>query len=313
MELEERVSERMGNLGLESHNAALRIAVGIVRNWIKSNIQKISFFDLDRTLREYELYHPAHELKSVTIYLNTIKDQKFEIEPDYMLDWQSYFENAANLRGHQLINPGNWNPVLLPELQELESKISSELGHRLIRARGMARLSAWFAFGYTFSEVARYVIEIDQYGELWRTDAKPSTDFPIVISGDSGSPYGETLDGKSDTVAVGISISGSLDDDVQAYLEERKYDVAALLLLRPDREIGRQCIRNAGDVVALVDGVKNKTRTFVAKWKASRLLVFYFGPLSGACFIGHGLNAVCKEIQIMENQQPSYAPSFLLR
>ena len=177
----------------------------------------------------------------------------------------------------------------------------------------MARLSAWFAFGHIFSEVARYVIEIDQYGKLWRTDAKPSNDFPIVIAGDNASPYGKTLDGQGDTVAVGISITGSLDDDVQAYLEERNSEVAALLLLRPEHELGRKCIRNAGDVVALVDGVKNKTRTFVAKWKARRLLVFYFGPLSGACFIGHGLNAVCKEIQIMEDQQPSYAPSFLLQ
>ena len=312
-ELEERVSERMGNLGLKSDNAALLIVVGIVRNWIKSGIQKITLSNLDLALTANELFQPADELKSVTVHLNTIKHQKFEIEPDYMLDWQGYFESAANLRGHQLKNPANWNSVLLPELQDLESKVSSNLGRRLIRARGMARLSAWFAFGHIFSEVARYVIEIDQYGELWRTDAMPSTDFPIVVSGDSGSPNGETLDGKGNTVAVGISITGSLDDDVQAYLEEKNYEVAALLLLRPEHELGRRCIRNAGDVVALVDGVKNKTRAFVAKRKASRLLVFYFGPLSGACFIGHGLNAVCKEIQIMEDQQPSYAPSFLLR
>lgn len=312
-DLEKRVSERMGNLGLKSDKMALMIGVGIIGNWIKLGVQKITLSKLNVALTENELFQPADELKSVTIHLNTIKNQKFEIEPDYMLDWQNYFKSTANIRGHQLENPANWNAVLLPELQDLESKISSDLGHRLIRARGMARLSAWFAFGHIFSEVARYVIEIDQNGELWRTDALPSTDFSIVVSGDSGSPYGETLDGKGNTVAVGISITGSLDDDVQAYLELRNDEVAALLLLKPEHELGRRCIRNAGDVVALVDGVKNNTRKFVTKWKARRLLVFYFGPMSGACFIGHSLNAICNEIQIMEDQQPSYAPSFLLR
>jgi hypothetical protein len=42
------------------------------------------------------------------------------------------------------------------------------------------------------------------------------------------------------------------------------------------------------------------------------VLLYYFGPLSGACFIGHQLNAVCREIQLMEDQQPGYVPSFLL-
>jgi hypothetical protein len=41
-----------------------------------------------------------------------------------------------------------------------------------------------------------------------------------------------------------------------------------------------------------------------------RLLLFYFGPLSGAAFIGATLNAVAPEIQVYEDQVPGYAPSF---
>ena len=54
-------------------------------------------------------------------------------------------------------------------------------------------------------------------------------------------------------------------------------------------------------------------RDFVSRWKAKRLLLYYFGPLAGACFIGHRMNAVCREVQIMESQQPGYEPSFLLQ
>ena len=58
---------------------------------------------------------------------------------------------------------------------------------------------------------------------------------------------------------------------------------------------------------------EEEIRNFVNRNKAEKLLLFYFGPLSGACFIGHQLNAVCKEIQIMENTSNTYFPSFLLK
>ena len=52
------------------------------------------------------------------------------------------------------------------------------------------------------------------------------------------------------------------------------------------------------------DGVKARRRAFVQRWNATRVLLFSFGPLSGACCIGHSLNAVCRDSQIMEDQQP---------
>jgi len=37
-------------------------------------------------------------------------------------------------------------------------------------------------------------------------------------------------------------------------------------------------------------------RAFVKQRGATRLLLFYWGVLAGAVFIGHRLNAVCREI-----------------
>ena len=154
---------------------------------------------------------------------------------------------------------------------------------------------------------------MDQFGNLWRTDAIAIPDFQVVAASSSHLPDGEVLDGEGDTVAVGISVTGPIDEDIRTYLSERTEKVASLLLLCPTRDLGRECLQCAGDVVALADGVKELTRAFVKRWKARHLLVFYFGPLSGACFLGHRLNAVCRDIQIMENQQPGYAPSFILK
>jgi hypothetical protein len=115
------------------------------------------------------------------------------------------------------------------------------------------------------------------------------------------------------TVACGISVTGSLEDDVRRHLADYgDCTVSALLLIQPDRDLGRGVLETGSDVVALARGVKDLLRPFVKRWSATRLLLYYFGPLSGACFIGHQLNAVCREVQIMEDQQPGYAPAFLL-
>jgi len=312
-ELEKRIAERMDNLHLRSDTAALLIATGIVRGWVKAGTQALSREDVERTLRAHDLYLPKDSERCVTIYLTTIKAQKFDIAPDHVIDWRDYFAGEPDKRGHQLKDPAGWNGVLLPELQALEARVNEETECRLIRARGLSRLSAWFAFGHCFSEVARYTIEVDQSGNLWRTDAAATPDFQVIATSSNHLPDGEILDGEGDTVAVGISITGPIDDDVRAYLSERKEKVASLLLIRPTRDLGRECLQSAGDVVALADGVKELTRAFVKRWKARRLLVFYFGPLGGACFLGHRLNAVCQEAQITEDQQPGYAPSFILK
>ncbi len=312
-ELEKRVAERMDNLHLRSDAATLLTATGIVRGWVKAGTQALSRENVEQTLQAYDLYLPEDSERCVTVYLTTIKAQKFDIEPDHMLDWRDHFVGEPNKRGHQLKDPAQWNDVLLPELQTLEAQVNEETDCRLIRARGLSHLSGWFAFGHCFSEVARYTIEVDQSGDLWRTDAIANPDFQVVpVCGDHV-PDGEIVDGIGDTVAVGISVTGSIDDDVRAYLSERTEKVASLLLVRPTRELSRECLQSERDVVALADGVKELTRAFVKRWKARRLLVFYFGPLSGACFLGHRFNAVCQEVQIMEDQQPGYAPSFILR
>lgn len=311
-EVKERVIERMGNLNLKSDNNALLIVIGIVREWIKSGQSEITCEVLKKALKDKDLYLELEKEQCVTVYLTTIKEQQFEIEPDYHLDWRDYFTGNANKKSHQTINPTDWNNCLLPKLEELEKEINKTKS-RLVRARGFARLSAWIAFGYHFSEVARYIIEVEQQKKYWRTDAAINDRFAITVSSKDNCPNGEVIEGKGNVVAVGISVTESLDNDVRRHLEKYNEKVAALLLLRPEKELGRDCLVEAGDVVALADKTKGMIRNFVKHWQATRLLLYYFGPLSGACFLGHRLNAVCKEIQIMEEQQPGYAPSFLLR
>jgi SMODS-associated and fused to various effectors sensor domain len=304
-ELETRVAERMEHLGLRHDCAALLTGVGIVRNLVKARRRAQRRPDIEALLAQHNLYLPAGTAPATVVYLSTVKQQRFEVPPDHLLDWRGFFEGDEQKRGHRVFDRGAWNEKMLPELLALEEQLNTTSTVRLIRARGLARLSAWFAFGHTFSDVARYTIEVDQQGKLWRTDALPSGLGVLEHCRE------QIEGGDRSTVAVGISVTGSLEDDVRAGLQATRA-ATAVLFLRPDRELGRECLTSAADVAAFARGAKERMRAFVKEHGASRLLLFYFGPLSGACFLGHQLNAVAREIQIMEDQQPGYEPAFLL-
>ncbi|MCZ2073599.1 MAG: SAVED domain-containing protein [Bryobacterales bacterium] len=260
-----------------------------------------------------DLYALASEERCVTVHMNTIGERMYDLEPDYTLDWRKYFGGQPGLRGHRLKNAANWNKKLLPELRSTLEEIRSAAPCKLVRVRGLARLSAWFAFGFTFSEVAGYTIEVEQQDQHWRTDAAPATDLLVEPYGEAEAVDEDGAVGSGATVACGISVTGDLEQDVRVHLRTVEAGSASrVLFLRPNRQLGRDCLRSAADAVALARGVKEQLRSFVKRSGATRVLLYYFGPLSGACFIGHQLNAVCREVQVMEDQQPGYAPSFLL-
>lgn len=306
-ELKRKISDRMELVGLKSDDNSLKIAEGIVRDWIKNKTQEITLDILEEKIKNHDLNLPANIEKAASVYFVTVKEHSFDIKPDYVLDWRKYFEKISDKGDHTLLSQYGWNTTLLPELVALEKKLNSETAAKLIRARGYSRLSPWFAFGFIFSEVSGYKIEIDQYGQLWRTDAKPNLDFGLINESGDGEPVGKN----NKVVAVGISITSELNNAVRDYVKEHN-GIDTLLFIKPERPLGKDCIRDGGDISALVIKAKEIIREFVRKNKAEKLLIFYVGPASAACFLGHNLNAICKEIQIMEYSSQGYFPSFVL-
>jgi hypothetical protein len=307
-DMTERAAERMLYQGLKNDINAMLVVVGIVRGWVKAGRQEITRAHLEQVITQHDLWLPPEVRPSVNVYLVTIKEQQFDVPAEHTLDWRQLFVAKPGVRGHEPLDPADWNGKMLPELRALEAQISSQTTKRLIRARGLARLPAWFAFGHTFCEVADYTIEMDQQGQLWQSDAKPSADFTLTSNG----PDGEAFAPDGDTVAVAVSVGDDLEADVRRHLQQGGHKVRAALFVRPTRCLDKYCLRDAGDAVALADRVKQAMRAFVRRYGARRVLLYYLGPIAGACFIGHRLNAVCREVQIMEWSDPNYVPSFTL-
>jgi SMODS-associated and fused to various effectors sensor domain len=310
-EIQGRVAERMELLGLKHDDAALKLCCGIIRGWIREGREDLTKEALQQLLHENSLYAEKPAGAATAIYLTTIQERAFALKPDYVLDWRDYFEGIPNRKGHRIRNAEDWDSKLLPELVQLEDELSKSES-RLIRARGFARLSAWFAFGYAFSKVAGYTIEIEQ-GEnvLWRSDAPPTSEFGIQVSLETSLAHDEEQKAVFTQVACGISVTGDISADVLKDLESRR-GTNALLLLTPSSGYGMNSFTTAGDVNAFVDGTKLLLRDFIKRYGANRLLLYYFGPLSGACFLGQSLNALSQEIVIMEDQRPGYSESFHL-
>lgn len=310
-EIRDRVAERMDNLGLKHDEAALIACSGIIRNWIIEKKGDITKEILEGILTEHRLREDQAEKVGITIHLITIQKRVFQLNPDYVLDWREYFEGIENKKGHKIRRQTDWDETLMPQLLALEGQVSKH-SSKLIRARGLARLSAWFGFGYVFSTVAGYVIEVEQSEDRrWRSDASPS-DFAMKISTETEVHSGGATPLAKVTVTCGISVTGDLKEDVLRDTEQRS-GVKAALFLEPSQGLGANTFRTAEDVVAFVDSSKRMIREFVKRHQAQELLLYYFGPLSGACFLGQQLNAICSAIVVMEDQQPGYAPGFRLQ
>jgi hypothetical protein len=258
--------------------------------------------DVEAAVKERKLRASPPEPPSVTLWVHTVRRLPAD-DAKYQLDWRDAFEGTDRERGHQLLDPSDSNGRLLPELEAMADRIESENAARLLRVRGMARLSPWFAVGYTFRETAGWVIETSQYGRLWRTN-EPASDDTIVPD------PAEALAGDGGVVAVSIGVTRDPADDVRSYLGAIGDPAGRMIRIKTPRN-GNEAIRDGGDLVRLATVVKETLQGLQPK--ARSLMIFYSGPATGAVFIGHRLNAVADDIQLHELQSGTYVPSFRLR
>jgi hypothetical protein len=302
-ELIDWTAERMEYQGLRCERNDVLDGGRQIYEWIVAGKDTITQEDMLAAIEARSLRNPEATLEpSVALSLHTILKEPLESDGDWELDWRDYFEGQEWLRGHRVHDPAVWNEVMLPEIVKTRESIASDTSCRLLRVRGKARLSAWFAIGWVFSRVAGWTIEVDQNGQRWRNDATPSPDLTLI-------DQLEERGGEKGVLAVGLSITGDLSSEVRAYLKDAGEPADKLLLVQTNLGLGVTAMRSDGDVTALAQLSRDQIRTVLGE-RPKRVLLFYFGPLSGAAFIGAQLNAVAEEIQVYEDQLPGYAPSF---
>jgi hypothetical protein len=293
------VKERMEVRGLKHDNDAAWRGARAVREWITDRRSEITEALLDDAIERLDLREVEVD-PSVTLWVHTVV-KPADTGADYELDWRDLFEGSEEERGHRLRDPDDWNGRLLPELRAMAARINRETGARLLRVRGKSRLSPWFAVGFIFRQTTGWILETEQYGNLWRTDA-PRSGIKLLTAQ-------QELSGSRTAAAVAVSITGDATPALTRHLTSMGNPVARLIHVSVEHP-GRDAIGSAGDLVAIADAVR--TAVLGLENRPEEVFLFYFGPATGAVFIGHALNGIAPAIRLFEEEHGTYLPSITL-
>jgi hypothetical protein len=276
--VEDTVGRLMAAYHLRHDGNALKLAVTQVGEWIRTNVETITPALYEQALDQLQLRLRDPE-PAVVIDLHTVERQTYEPAADHTIDWCDKFvplhEGQPFPRGHVAIEDACWERDFLPELRALKETLNGRSA-KLLRVRGKARLSAWLAFGRVFERRAGYVLEIDQYGQSWRTDVATVPDMRAVMPGAAAL-------GRGADVAVGVAITNDVTPALQAAVDALQLPVESLLVFVPSTGTGHESIPSAGHLKAFVDSVRTQLAAHLAARGGARVHLFYSGPAAGRC------------------------------
>ena len=194
----------------------------------------------------------------------------------------------------------DWKEVLLPELKEARKQIEEYRQIRTVRMRKHA-ISSALAFGWIFSAVAGFEIEIEHNGKVWTTDAHSNEGVP-----DYDSCIVTSINPEMQHLVVSIGILKDISSDVDSFLAGTCLEQTSRLNVVGQRPIA--CSQQANAIV-------NKFKLAIAETVQSlpagaTIHLFYAGPIHFAAFLAHRLNALAP-VQCYEwnNMTRSYLPA----
>jgi SMODS-associated and fused to various effectors sensor domain len=153
--------------GLHATDAAARLGIAEVREWVKTSRAKKTPADVNVAVERLGLRIADPWEIFVVQALDTEEDTD---DAAAVLDWVDRFagDEARTRRG--LRNPGEWNTVLADKLAVAERALRT----KRVLIRGKARLPVWFAVGVCLGRTRGYHVATVQNGELWSTDRTPA-------------------------------------------------------------------------------------------------------------------------------------------
>jgi len=241
------------------------------------------------------------EEKGVVVALHVWEKQRYDLKPDYELDWSTHFDHATR----QVPSSSTWNNILLPQLRDLEKTIHRSTECRLIHLRGKLCLSAAFAFGHVFSVAAGYRLELQHRTQSWRSETPPDPACRLEVVEEPGS-------GQATDLLLVLSVTDNARPQVLEYVKDQGLMFRAHTYLSPVGGPSDFGIKGIAHASALAQQTRQELRRLLRVHHPKNTHLFYWGPQSLAVLIGQKLNA-CGAIQLYEYLNPGYAPSCLLR
>lgn len=294
------VSDRMAAVGLRSDELAVEHGVQAIRAWVTGARSEV-----DRQMLAAEIARRGlqGEGRQAAVVVQGIDRDPWAPGATVCIDWVDLFEGDHPRARRQLRDPGHWNGRLLPELEGAERTIRA-LGYDRVLVRGYMRLPAWFATGVAFGDTRNVRVACVQGGQRWGSEVTPG-DFPVHVSAPVELGAGGEL-------AVGLSVTNDLSEDVLGYLRSSRLPVGRFIAIAAVPAPSRTAIPDAARAMGWALAVRQVVRDQVRATGARRVHLFLSGPAGGALLLGHLWNRI-PSTQLYEDLSPGYAPAFLIQ
>ncbi|WP_437508293.1 SAVED domain-containing protein [Sorangium sp. So ce1099] len=296
------VADRMAAMGLRSDELAVEQGVQAIHAWVTEGRREV---DRQALVAEIARRGLGGEARQATVVVQGIDRDPWAAGATASLDWVDLFVGDHPRTRRQLRDPGNWNSRLVPELEAAERHVRA-LGFDRVLVRGHMRLPAWFATGVAFGDTRNVRVACVQGGQRWGSDV---SEAPGGFAVDVTSPVEL---GAGDELAVGLSVTNDLSEDVLAYLRGSALPVGRFVAIAASPAPSRTAIPDAAAAMGWALAVRRVVRDQVRATGARRVHLFLSGPAGGALLLGHLWNRL-PSTQLYEDLSPGYAPAFLIQ
>lgn len=291
----EDVKPRMRIAGLCEDDEAVEVGIAIVRDLVMRGAGPQSANELRRAVDQRNLLASTAQL---TFAVNAIDRPASAHIAHVTVDWVDRFASDDPWRRFRTTEPADWTARFPADLARARTSLEAYRARRVF-ITGASRLSTHFAVGNELADVRRWVLAVDQRGEVWTTDATPES--RVVADVVTRRSLGAGTD-----LAVGIALRNDLTDDVIAHVHD--LPVETVLILGPGGAPGPTAVPSNGWLTAWIHDAREIIRQ--AARKADRVHLFISAPASAALMLGHTWNAIPAPTTLYDFDGRVYFPTF---
>jgi hypothetical protein len=283
----ERCADVMLAAALQNDKNAITLGYTAIRSKIEAGMRELDPGSMRELVEELGL---AAVEPHATLVVQGIKPTPFAEAATVTLDWQELYEDDRR----SLRDPSSAERML-EDLRSARTVIEAA-GYGKVDVRGHFRLGTAFAIGAELSRTAKFELAVRQNGATWTT-AGHRSDIGLSIEAHEV--------GLGEDVAICLSISRPIVDDVLKYLEAQHLPIGRLLDIRPHDGPERDALADPADARAVVDA----TVLEAGRTPEKVVHLFLCAPNAVALMMGHGWNRV-PATQVYEDTNPGYQPTF---
>lgn len=293
-QLRDGCAQAMLAAGLRGDAEAVMVGHGAIRELIESGCDQL---DAAAMLALVEQHGLAGGRPVAQLNVAAIDRPRFTESPTVTIDWVDRYEGSDPRDRRRLVDAVDAPAQMSAELGDARRAVEAA-GYNDLILSGAFRLDVGFALGAEFADTSGFQLSIKQRGEDWSSEGDRE---PFVLK-----PFERDI-GRGADLAVCLSISNGIADDVCAFIESEDLPVQRILDLAPVAGADRAAIPSAAQARGCVQAALDLVRVQTAG--APQLHLFLSCPNGFAVLLGHVWNRL-PSTRVYADLSPGYQPTF---